>query len=1159
MLVTLKERNDSRLSLRALVLSILALTSVLSMFPAAAGITWTSPQQVLMGSPLSSDSRMRFLDAAPAIMTALRADLKLKFVDANANNNWNPGESVVYDYSSNNQFEAIEPLIAGSQPSFQASLKSDTKVKLVDTNGNTVWDSGETVVYDSNVNNLYDSAEPVIAGKAPPLQGSLNSDDKIKYVDTNGNNAWNAGESVVYDTILNDHYNYTFDPQIRFVDANSNNARDAGETVTYDSNSNGAFDTGEPVIAGTTPAQGTILRSDLKVKFVDSNRNGLWASGEAVVYDTDGNGILDSGEAIIVGGTPALQSSLGTDLRIKYADSNSNNVWDPGESVVYETVVDNNYTASVDPKIRFVDRSPFNNIWDPSESVVYDNNNNRIYDLQDTVLAGGAPAQESDLINDPKMKLVDSNRNGIRDAGESIVYDTNSNGFFDSGETVISGAAPLIGTLLSEPVIAGPVPSLGTLLKTDGKVKMVDSSINGFWDPGEAVAYDVNNDGLFDSGDTLVSGASPPTGTLLKEPVVSGVTPSIGAPLKFDPKLKYIESGGASAWDPGEAVLYDADGDGLYDLAEPVLAGGAGSNGVFDVGEVVVYDTNSNGLYNHGEPTIAGSAPVNGSILAQDLRIKFLDDNGNSLWEVGETVVYDSNNNNGYDSGEPTISGTPPPVKFSTWPSVAEDSLGRVWLVWSEKDQGTAQNPDLFYRLWNGSAWLDKQQLTTDPSGDATGSVTALSNQTMMILWSSNSTGNPEIVYKLYSSGVAIPYPTTGIIQLTSNSLIDDAPSAVQDKHGRIWVAWTRHDALRTISDIYYRYFNGTAWSTEFVLPPASSSGLGERNPSIRQTKDGKIWTVWASNDTITESLLYYSSTDGNLDTLPTTGIPAASWATKTRLFNDSNDHDHPSFVQSRDGVLYIFFHISTNNGVTVNYGTCPTSVYASCISSGASWVGPSSLASGNLDQLPGAAQIISDKRIWAFFTRQFSGTGATDQIWLTKSDQITNIHDMGVRELAATPRFIKSGQSISITVTAYNKGDFAESTTLTLKLNNTVLTNIPLTLTIGEIRLIQYTYQTAFGFWGRYILSATLPVASGELSINQPDNLITGGLVRVSPPGDVDGNGTVNILDAAALAFAYNTRPGDPLWNPNADIDGNGHINILDAALLAFYYGKSV
>jgi hypothetical protein len=47
--------------------------------------------------------------------------------------------------------------------------------------------------------------------------------------------------------------------------------------------------------------------------------------------------------------------------------------------------------------------------------------------------------------------------------------------------------------------------------------------------------------------------------------------------------------------------------------------------------------------------------------------------------------------------------------------------------------------------------------------------------------------------------------------------------------------------------------------------------------------------------------------------------------------------------------------------------------------------------------------------------------------------------------------------------------------------------------------------------------------------------------------PGDVDGNGVVDGLDLTAVLTAWETIPGDLLWNENADLDDNNVVNGLD------------
>jgi len=624
--------------------------------------------------------------------------------------------------------------------------------------------------------------------------------------------------------------------------------------------------------------------------------------------------------------------------------------------------------------------------------------------------------------------------------------------------------------------------------------------------------------------------------------------------LKSDPKIKIQSSAGV--WNLGEPVAYDGNGNNLYDVGEAVIACGAGTDGVWDQGEPVVYDIDSatNSTYASTDPVINGTAPVPGATIRGDYHIKFVDPSGTGHWVSGDTVIYDSNNNSLYDTGETVVAGTPPQPLAVLQPSVSLDPLGRIWISWNEKTYGSTKGTVVFFKMWNGTSWTNKQQVTNDPANvvDNSNFILSLPNQTMMILWSSNKTGHSNLFYRLYYAAATNPYPTSNPVQLTFTTLSDKAPSATTDRYGRTWVTWARQNTTQTgclliCSNIYYKYFNGTAWSSDFPLPPATNPALSEITPSIGQSKDGKIWIFWAINDAGTYNL-YYSTTDGTIQKLPATGIPASSWPSNPTFVSEGTDVDQPFLVQSRDGALWVFYQS--------NDPTLPNQ-YIHYVNStdGRIWNGPFALTTGSNDSSPTIVQM-TDHKIWVFWSR----TSNLSQIVYTTSNQISGVYDLGIRGITLGSRLVRSGWSVLINVTVTNYGDFGETGLLTLSLNSTVIKSTNQTFTPGSTYTLRYNWTSQVGFWGRYNLNATLKPAVSENVANNGDNSWSAGLLRISPPGDVDGNGYVDIVDAATLAIAY----GKPVsFNPYADVDRDATpgsvIDILDAATLALYYGKSV
>jgi Dockerin type I domain len=61
--------------------------------------------------------------------------------------------------------------------------------------------------------------------------------------------------------------------------------------------------------------------------------------------------------------------------------------------------------------------------------------------------------------------------------------------------------------------------------------------------------------------------------------------------------------------------------------------------------------------------------------------------------------------------------------------------------------------------------------------------------------------------------------------------------------------------------------------------------------------------------------------------------------------------------------------------------------------------------------------------------------------------------------------------------------------------------------------------------------------------------------MARASVPGDVNGDGLVNIADVAAAAAVFGKRLGDTGFNPAADVNADGVVNILDLVFILVHY----
>jgi len=136
------------------------------------------------------------------------------------------------------------------------------------------------------------------------------------------------------------------------------------------------------------------------------------------------------------------------------------------------------------------------------------------------------------------------------------------------------------------------------------------------------------------------------------------------------------------------------------------------------------------------------------------------------------------------------------------------------------------------------------------------------------------------------------------------------------------------------------------------------------------------------------------------------------------------------------------------------------------------------------------------------------------------------------------------------------NLGEYAENFSLTVYANTTAIGTEEVTAlaSYDSVQLV-FVLNTTDMAYGSYLTSVYAWPVQNETNV--ANNNCTGGNIIVSIPGDINGDGKVNLSDLALLAMAYNTKPGDAKWNPNADIKSDGRVDLADLAVLARNYNK--
>lgn len=168
-------------------------------------------------------------------------------------------------------------------------------------------------------------------------------------------------------------------------------------------------------------------------------------------------------------------------------------------------------------------------------------------------------------------------------------------------------------------------------------------------------------------------------------------------------------------------------------------------------------------------------------------------------------------------------------------------------------------------------------------------------------------------------------------------------------------------------------------------------------------------------------------------------------------------------------------------------------------------------------------------------------------------------VHDVAVTDVNASQTWVYQGFSANISVTVLNNGDFDENVTVTLYYNitaNKIIGTQNMTLSPLQNQTTTFTWNTTgVPCPQNYTMTANATILVDN---NPGDNTLSGGIVEVRIPGDINGDGSVDVLDAIQFGNYFGLQQEDMGWNAGADMNLDGKVSILDFIILAHYFGRN-
>ncbi len=167
--------------------------------------------------------------------------------------------------------------------------------------------------------------------------------------------------------------------------------------------------------------------------------------------------------------------------------------------------------------------------------------------------------------------------------------------------------------------------------------------------------------------------------------------------------------------------------------------------------------------------------------------------------------------------------------------AVAEDSEGKIWVVWSEQVDG---NWDLYARAYDGQVWGGIERLTSASQPDIHHKAARDSSGTVHLVWQGARGNRFGIFHASYDAGSGWSDPVR-VSSVDAGNCWE--PSLTTDSSGSVYVAWDQYTEA-TGYDVFLAKRAGATWEAPQAV---ASTRRFEAYPTLAADRQDRIWMAW--------------------------------------------------------------------------------------------------------------------------------------------------------------------------------------------------------------------------------------------------------------------------------------------------------------------------